>query len=209
MKWIQPFHDWFLDRLSIRAHQGLHPKNVYNYRSDFFVQSVGREDVVVDIACGTGQILKAIGPRIKKGVGLDYDPKNLQLCRKQLPANNLEFRQADVLATDYHKLKAETGFDTAILSHILEHVKEPVGFLEKIGAKKLLICVPSQENWRMQLKKSLNLPILSDPTHFREYTRDLLEEELGEAGYQIESMGFNQEGEIICKAFRPESTSHV
>jgi hypothetical protein len=72
--------------------------------------------------------------------------------------------------------------------------------LKKVGAKELLICVPSQENWYRQTLKHLGLRYTTDPTHFREYTRAELKEELARAGYDVTTMGFNAEGEIICSA---------
>lgn len=202
LKSIHPVHEWFLDRLSIRAHGGVHPKNIFNYRSRFFLENVTANDVVVDIACGTGRMLKALAPRIRAGLGLDYSPINLRICESLPCSQNLKFRQVDILAVDYTQLKQEMGFNIVILSHILEHLEHPVEFLQHVAAPRLLICVPSQENWRAQLKKSLNLPYLSDRSHFREYTHDMLKSELHQAGYRVNYIGFNGEGEIICSAER-------
>ncbi len=52
---------------------GMHPKNVFNYRYEFFLENVEKNDVVIDIACGTGVILKKISGKIKKGYGIDLN----------------------------------------------------------------------------------------------------------------------------------------
>jgi SAM-dependent methyltransferase len=194
-RWNWPFHEWFLDRLSIRAFGGLHPKNIYNFRADFFKENLSQEDVVLDIACGTGRLLKIVAPQIKFGLGLDYSEQNIVLCQKE-KTENISFLKGDILQFDYAKLIKEHHFTTAILSHILEHLEKPVPFLRQLSIKKLLICVPSQENWRAQLKKNLGVFYFSDKTHFREYTRAMLQEELQSAGYKVHWLGFNSEGEI-------------
>ncbi len=67
--------------------------------------------------------------------------------------------------------------------------------LRPIG--KVLVCVPSQENWRFQYKKSLGLDARTDPTHFREYTTQMLRDEAEKAGYRSTDCYFNSEGEIF------------
>jgi len=181
---------------------GIHPKNVFNYRSEFFVESVNKNDIVIDIACGTGLILKKISNIIKKGYGIDFSDQNIKISEKKHSADNLEFIKNDIFKIDYKKLKKKTSYGTAIFSHILEHVEDVPRLLKKIGAEKILICVPSRENWRTDLLIYLNLPYFTDRTHFREYTREILKKDVDDAGYKIKHLGFNSEGEIVCSAIK-------
>jgi SAM-dependent methyltransferase len=180
--------------------KGVHPKNIFNYRSEFFMEQVGVQDVVIDAGCGTGLILGKIASRIKAGYGIDYDPKLPQYWNAFPHGDNVEPVLADLTLFDFAAFRRKTGFNVCILSHVLEHIEKPVAFLERINAPRLLICVPSQENWRAQLLIHLGLPYFSDPTHFREYTRTILRDELERAGYKVVTMGFNAEGEIVCHA---------
>jgi SAM-dependent methyltransferase len=160
---------------------GVHPKNVFNFRYEFFAENVNSNDVVLDVACGSGIILKRIASLIAKGYGLDRDVKSLDLTEVAgLPAN-IQLISGDIFSTNYISLQNETGYSVVFLSHILEHLENVPAFLRMVLAEKLLICVPSQENWLSALKKSLGLDIRTDGTHFREYTREMLRDELNQA----------------------------
>ncbi len=196
----EKIHPKTIGKFGPRMFEGLHPKNVFHFRSEFFIENVTREDVVVDIACGTGLILHNLARHIQKGFGIEYSPKNVKLCKLKHSKPNLEFIEGDLYHFDYAAFKARTHYTTAVLSHILEHVEKPTELLQKIAADKVLICVPSQENWYRQLLIHLKLPYKSDPSHYREYTRPMLRAELEAAGYQVAFIGFNSEGEIVCKA---------
>ena len=132
------------------------------------------------------------------GIGVEQNPKMLALARQNCPPN-LEFREGDIFSSTVQEI-LKSGVSKVVLSHILEHLPDPVAFLRTLQGKELLICVPSEENWYRQLLKDLGLNHLSDPTHFREYTRALLKDHLAAAGYRAESLAFNSEGEIICRA---------
>lgn len=213
MKKILAFYIFLLDRwimpqiseLGMKLFNGLHPKNVFHYRSRFFRERVTNNDIVLDIGCGTGKILFDIKDSIKQGIGIDYSEHNLNLCRTQHPANNIIYEKSDFLTADFNTLKQKYHYNTVILSHVLEHIEDSIGFLQKINTQKLLLCVPSQENWLIQLKIHLGLPYLSDPTHFREYTCDMLQKEVQDAGYHIDYIGYNSEAEIICYAQKIQS----
>jgi SAM-dependent methyltransferase len=190
----------FLDRALIRLFHGVHPKNIFNYRWEFFAENVGPEDIVIDAGCGTGLILSKIAGQIKKGYGLDCDQRLSEYWKAFPHGENVEPVLADLYSFDFTGFKRRTGYGVCIVSHVLEHIEDVPAFLKRINADRLLICVPSQENWRTQLLVHLGLPYKTDPTHFREYTRDMLRLELAAAGYRVVSMGFNAEGEITCRA---------
>jgi SAM-dependent methyltransferase len=190
----------FLDRALIRLFNGVHPKNIFNYRHEFFFENVGPGDVVIDAGCGTGFILSKIASRIKKGYGLDYDQRLTEYWKAFAHGENVEPVLADLSTFDFASFRSKTRYNVCIVSHILEHIEDVPSFLKRIGADRLLICVPSQENWRAQLLIHFGLPYLTDPTHYREYTRSMLRDELERAGYRPVLMGFNAEGEIVCRA---------
>ena len=203
--WLRYRDRWntrIYNKYAIPFFEGMHPKNVFNYRYEFFVENINKEDIVLDIACGTGFMLNKIAPFIFKGYGIDISPSNIKLCKQKHYHDNLEYMEKDIFNIDYSELKKKLGFNIAILSAILEHIENVPKFLKNIEAETLLICVPSQENWEMQLKKYLGIRYLTDDTHFREYTREMLSKELETAGYSIEFIGFNPEGEIIAKAIK-------
>ncbi len=185
-----------------RAIYGVHPKNVFNHRWPFFARHVEKTDVVLDVACGTGSILSRIADRIGRGVGIDVDPGFAREWAAACSAGPLEFRVVDFTAVDFAALRTEVPYDVAIFSHILEHVGDVPALLIRVGAPRVLICVPSVESWYEDLRRALGITELRDPTHHREYTRAMLADELERAGYRVTEMGFNGEGEIVCRADR-------
>ncbi len=201
--WLRYRERWntrIYNSIAIPLFCGLHPKNVFNYRNEFFIENVKKDDIVLDVACGTGLILYKIAPFVSKGYGIDISPQNIRICNGKHDHQNIEYLEEDIFRFDYENFKEKTRFNVVILSHILEHIEDVPSFLRKIKGETLLICVPSQENWETQLKKNLGIRYMTDETHFREYTRKILVDELTYADYSVEYIGFNQEAEIICRA---------
>ena len=200
LKYHDFLHRMIIARCGAKVFNGLHPKNVLNFRSEYFIEQVRPQDVILDVACGTGLILKRVSPIIRYGIGIDYSEKNIALCKTIHAAENIEYIHEDIHTFDYIDLKKRTGYNTAIFSHILEHIKDVQSILQRVDANRLIICVPSQENWYTQLLIFFGLPYFKDATHYREYTRDMLRKEINSSGYDILSIGFNSEGEIVAVA---------
>jgi len=180
----------------------VHPKNVFNFRVEFFRQNVNCEDVVLDIGSGSGVILTELSDVIAMGYGLDSDTRQMDENHTRYDLANIRFLVGDTENFEFKKFIADHSVSVVILSHILEHIADAPGFLAKLSVEVLLICVPSAENWEYCLRDDLGLQLLSDPDHEREYTRELLRSHLAVAGYHATYMGFNSEGEIVCRAER-------
>jgi hypothetical protein len=81
-------------------------------------------------------------------------------------------------------------FDLALLIHILEHIDDPKSLLVKLSrvTENLIIEVPDREsdplNWA---RVKLEMDYSSDHDHVREYSLALIERELRETGWQIQS----------------------
>jgi hypothetical protein len=79
------------------------------------------------------------------------------------------------------------------LSNVLEHITNRTDFLCDIVSRtcpeKILIRVPLfDREWRVPLKKELNLDWRLDPEHKTEYTIQSFENEMKESGLSIKSM---------------------
>ena len=192
-----------LAHLSMPLFEGLHPKNVFFFRGIGLSKYLSPQDIVIDVGCGTGRMLSAFAASIRKGYGIDSNPENLKLCQTLHARPNLEYIAADLFHYDWKQFKQTSGYNTALLSHVLEHLPDPVALLNTLNAEKLLVCVPSEENWIAQLRKSLKLPYLSDGSHVKDYSHRQLAAELTAAGYAIRAMYYNAEGEIECCATKP------
>jgi hypothetical protein len=185
-------HGEFIDFLSMDVGSGSHPKHHFDFRSEDFLFFVRPDQLILDVACGSARLSKKLVARGCSVVGIDLQTQPEKTAQ-------LELIQADILEFDYQLLRKRHPFQVAIFSHILEHLDQPIELLKRVGAPEILVCVPSRENWLKQLKLKLGLSDLTDPTHRKEYTRQALRTELEEAGYRIESMAFNGEGEIFAR----------
>lgn len=54
-----------------------------------------KDDVVLDLGCGTGNVTKTLAPHVKRIVGLDVSPRMLDRAQVDAPSN-AEFRQGDL-----------------------------------------------------------------------------------------------------------------
>ncbi len=78
---------------------------------------------VLEIGCGTGDLLAALAP--EGGVGVDFSPAMLAEARRRYP--NLQFVEADA-----HDLSAVEGtFDVIVLSDLLDDVWDVQALLER------------------------------------------------------------------------------
>lgn len=71
---------------------------------------------VLELGCGTGDLLNALQPR--RGVGIDFSEKMLGIARDRYPG--LEFRLADI----EHLQESGETFDVLILSDIVGHLSD-------------------------------------------------------------------------------------
>ena len=107
-----------------------------------FVKSVSNPKKVLEIGCGAGGILSRyldIGCEV---LGLDFDENFLAYAQK----NNIPVKRGSV-----EQLGFNEQYDLIILSHVLEHIKYPSDFLEKLSRHLtndgvLYIEVPSLDN---------------------------------------------------------------
>ena len=181
--------------------KNLHPKNIYAYHHDFFVENVDKNDIVLDLGCGTGLILSKVAGKCKKGIGVDYNDKNLGYARSHCKRDNIEFYKGDITNIDAVN-KMVVDYTVIIVSQVLEHLVDPVGLLKGLKCDKLLISVPSEEKWIVQMRKDLGMPYFGDPDHKRLYTKEMLKEQLEEAGFEYIYMGYTSLGSIECVAIR-------
>jgi SAM-dependent methyltransferase len=93
-------------------------------RLHFIVNSVQKLDnkaaKILDIGCGNGNISLALGALGFEVLGIDIDPKSIQLAASRNSFPNVSFQ---VLAAD--SIAMEGAYDAIICSEVLEHLAEP------------------------------------------------------------------------------------
>jgi SAM-dependent methyltransferase len=175
-----------MDRGAVEYGEGVHPKHRLTRYHDFFVERLRPGERVLDVGCGIGSVAYDLAERSGATVvGIDVSPWALGVARVKFVHPRVSYVKADVVAYE-----PDVPFDVAILSNVLEHVGPRVGMLralrERVGARRLLVRVPSLErDWTVPLRNELGLSYFSDPDHELEYTPELLRSELVQAGWEM------------------------
>jgi len=130
---------------------------------------------VLELGCGGGNFIRAVAKDNPEAsaVCIDYynEPKDLPPSVRFIKQNLEEF-------------ELEEKFDLIIINHVLEHIKNPLGLLEKAKKKlnkngKILIVVPNRDGFGNEARVYL-------PEHGKHYflwDRESLQ-------YSLERLGF-------------------
>jgi SAM-dependent methyltransferase len=205
LEWDRTQRQHWVATFSFPLFGGIHPKNVFATRiQDLREEVAAFSDAplrVMDFGCGSGRTLEFLANRISAGLGVDlHAPEgngHAQIAEKH---PNIRFEYREHTPATLKESVASFKPDLIFLSHILEHLENPVAYLKSFHPVPLLICVPSEESWLQELRKNVGLSTSSDSTHFREYTRESIQKELERAGYRAEKVRFNSEGELVAIA---------
>lgn len=110
---------------------------------------------VLDFGCGVGELLE----RLPVGShGLEYNQATVEYCR----GRGLAVDAYDGFADDWSLsvLSAQQAFESMVISHVLEHLQDPVWALNRlliaargVGVERVLVIVPGPAGFRI------------DPTH--------------------------------------------
>lgn len=168
---------------AVRYGDGRHPKHRLTGYHDFFVAQIGKGERVLDVGCGKGELAHDIAA--KAGaivVALDKSERCIEVAKTRYAHPNITY-----VCGDARERIPSGGFDTVVMSNVLEHLDRREDFLRCAiaGARpgRFLLRVPLFErDWRVPLKKELGLPWQLDPTHETEYTVASFAVELARAG---------------------------
>lgn len=164
---------------------GLHVKHRLTAYHDFFIARVAAGERVLDIGCGNGALAADLAHRGASVTGVDHDRAAIAEARVRHAATGTRFLESDASRLP------EGPFDVVILSNVLEHMDDRVGFLQHVvsgsGARRLLVRVPVFErDWRVPLKRELGIEFRLDPTHRVEHTLSEFEAEIAAAGLVVQ-----------------------
>ncbi len=171
---------------------GLHPKHrLINYH-EFFVDNVSEGDIVLDVGCGNGALLKDVAMKTNSAVvGVDISNENVKSAKTSLSGlPNVEIVQGDIW-----EFEDDRCFGAIMLSNVLEHLDRRPELLrylnERFKPNKLLLRVPMFEReWLVPYKKELGIESRLDTTHKTEYTEYEFRDELAKANLDIQKITF-------------------
>jgi SAM-dependent methyltransferase len=140
---------------------------------------------LVELGCGTGAVIKECARRnlASRYVAVDYVQDALERLHHEAPG--IECMTADITDAGFH---LEEPFDVVILSHVLEHLEDPAGFLRAIKGRlhfrHLIIEVPLEDLFLLRMKAAIvgrNNPA----GHVQFFTRKSFKLLLDEAGFGV------------------------
>src|SRR5690606_22171911 len=110
----------------------------------------------------------------------------IELARCIMSHPNLRFEVRDAVSDPPGE-----EYETVICSHVIEHIDEPAALLRALRqwSPRLIRAVPPDDNrWQKVMFRDLGLSWKDDADHRREYTPDLLREQVEAAGWRITEM---------------------
>ncbi len=105
----------------------LTPARAAFYREVALVAARFARHSVIDVGCGTGNLLYEIASRStpERIVGIDHARAGVRRARERLPAG--EFYTASL-----YDVSLEEKFDLVLCTEVLEHVRDPEGAVERL-----------------------------------------------------------------------------
>jgi len=105
------------DKAATERDRWIRKNRYYNQKvADFYRFHIPMGSIILELGCGTGFLLNALKPKV--GVGVDFNPKMIELAAKN--HSHLTF-----IAADVHEITLEQKFDYIIIS-------DSVGYFQDI-----------------------------------------------------------------------------
>lgn len=178
-----------LGQAAVAYGDGTHAKHRLTSFHDYFVERIGRDDKVLDVGCGIGAVAETVAARAgARVVGIDLNPGNVDKARRLHAHPRVEYLVGDALAELPHG-----PFDVVVLSNVLEHLHDRPEFLRRLMASTragtLLVRVPMfDRDWRVPLKREVDVEWRLDSDHKTEYTVDSFTAEITQAGLAVSEL---------------------
>jgi SAM-dependent methyltransferase len=140
---------------------------------------------LLELGCGTGAVIKECARRnlASRYVAVDYAQNAVERLRSEAPG--IECMTADIMDAGFH---LDEPFDVVILSHVLEHLEDPAGFLRTIKRRLrfryLIIEVPLEDLLLLRLKASV-VSRNNPAGHVQFFTRESFKLLLDETGFAV------------------------
>lgn len=154
----------------------------------FLLNGLRAGDRVLDLGCGNGRIAGQVAQVAAEVVGIDHDLASIEQARRSHPG--VTFVSDD--AEQYLRTTADP-FDVIIMSHILEHLDDPVSVLGlSRRVDRVYVEVPDFEASHLnQVRLLRNRSLLySDNDHVAEFDRAELEALFADNGLSIVASEF-------------------
>lgn len=147
-----------------------------------FLKKDKKSGKILDIGCGYGWMLSMLNKKRWETHGVDISKDCKMIAEKNIDKFYLNLSEV--------KLK----FDVITMIHVIEHLKNPLKFLDKINNLlkkngKLIIETPDFDS-AMARRYNLKFRLLRDPTHISLFSQETLIRLLRDKSFQITNLEF-------------------
>jgi len=169
------------------------PEYIYRFLLD--LANVQKGDIVLDVGCGMGYLVKRLVPKCKKVIGVDISEYAVRTCRKKYPS-------AKIIASSASNLELEKdSVDVIFAKEVIEH-------LESIECEKtlkilydalkpggrLILTTPNINTWVwvpsiLTFRRPFTL--YGDPTHINLFTLRRIGRLLNISGFSESSITYH------------------
>lgn len=175
--------EWVINERAMAYGGNEHPKHRLIRYHHFFIDRIDDGERVLDVGCGYGAVARSIAHERPQCTvtGMDMDEPRLAHALAAENPPNLNFISGDATLE-----VPQGGWDVIILSNVLEHITNRVGFMRDLliasRASRLLVRVPLFErDWQMPLRQELGVNYFSDEDHKIEHRLEEFHAELAKA----------------------------
>jgi SAM-dependent methyltransferase len=147
----------------------------------------GQAARVLDIGCGDGAVIAELGRRRAEWsyAGVEIAERAVELAAGRCP-------DADIRWYDGGTLPFAAGdYELAIVSHVLEHVIDPVSVLSEAArvATHVVLEVPLEDN--LSARRAAKRGIADDVGHIQRFSREAIEAMVRRAGLRVAAERFD------------------
>ena len=164
-----------------KTYNGKVYKNLGRTVADFIAPT----DVVLECACGTGAISRAVAERGQSLIATDASNGMLKVAKKKCKKfSNVEFALADIMHLDY----ADNTFDKVVAGNVIHLLEEPhaaLKELERVCREGGQMIIPTYVNMEKKGKTGIFVRAIdkAGAGFKRQFTYEAYQEFFSEAGY--------------------------
>ena len=141
---------------------------------------IGSRPCLIDVGCSVGALVEQANNRGWAAVGFEPDWRACEIASAQAPVVRGFFGANSVLANSVHAV---------VVSHVLEHVDDPVGLLREVGDAlaprgELLVVCPNYKGWIARAQQA-GWHGHAVEQHVWHFTPQTLERIVGRAGFAV------------------------
>ena len=90
---------------------------------------VGRDDVVLEVGPGLGEVTLALAQQVKRVIAIEIDPKLVEILRRKLEGySNVEVTKGDILEVNLNQLLEKEGQPIKVVANLPYQISTPLLF---------------------------------------------------------------------------------